>query len=463
VSKDVEQRIKLDVPAVRLENVGKSFLLDEPSDQRRFFWQQSPGSKKLFWALNDVSFEVNTGRALGILGLNGAGKSTLLNIIAGILQPTKGILHINGRVQLLQLGAGFVPELSGRQNVVVHARTRSLSAEEIEHRVAYVKKFADIGPFFDQPMRTYSSGMKGRVAFGNAFAVDPEILIVDEALAVGDAVFANKCFRKIQEIREKGTTILFTSHSSESVLRLCDDGIVLHRGEILAAGSAREAAKAYTALIMGNAESTAPLNMTETENLTAISESIPIDASSATDRQEVNGPTPPEDFAFSNSDGIDRMTECPFYNPQETIFGKGGARLVECAVRVDEKVSKNSLIPFGSKIELYIRVFFDEAVRSVNFGFTLNDSEDVVFYGTNQLWLGEVLPAAAAQCSRTYRIEFPAMLANGDWFISPAIADDLTVLQQRAAALHFKVLNAKNACVGKGWLDLELGAVEGAS
>ena len=448
-------------PAIRVEGVSKAFSLAKPKKAGGWSvaWRRPAEPESLFWALKDVSFEVGAGRGLGILGLNGAGKSTLLKIIAGTLQPTNGSLHVNGRVQLLQLGAGFVPELTGRQNVVAHARARGISSDEIEQRIAFVEAFADIGQFFDQPMRMYSSGMQGRVAFGNAFAVQPEILIVDEALAVGDAVFANKCFRKIQEMRERGTTILFTSHSTDAVLRFCEDGIVLHKGELVASGTARDAVKAYSALILGNAAD-AISGTSDVENSAAASEAMPEPVDSSIKDQTSHASTPSvRSFAFAHADGKDRMAGSPLYNRHETIFGKGGARIVECKIFVDGEVCKHKVVPLGAKIELYVRAFFDEEINNANFGFTVSDGKGLVFYGTNQLWLGQALSSVEAHSDRTYRIAFPANMASGDWFVSPAIAEDLTVLQQREAAIHIQLAEVQRCYIGSGWLDLEFGEV----
>ena len=438
----MEQDIHLDGPAVRLEKVGKAFMLDKHVEGKKpgFFSRKVKEPKSEFWALKDVSFEVGRGRALGILGLNGAGKSTLLRVISGILQPTEGKLHVEGHAQLLQLGAGFVPEISGRQNVIAYARTRGLSPEQIEERIAYVEQFADIGPFFDQPMKTYSSGMHGRVAFGNAFAADPEILIVDEALAVGDAVFSNKCFRKIQEIREKGTTILFTSHSPETILRFCDEGIVLHKGELLESGSAREAAKTYSSLILGE---TASSGGGEVETANSADETTSqSDEAGLSNRYKMH------------SDGKDRLANCPFYNASETIFGSGGARLVEANVLVNNKSSKYAALRCGDTLSLHIRVFFDTKIQAPNLGFTLDDENDVNFYSVNRVWRAEYDAAVDAGQSLEYWIEFPVNVAPGSWFMTIGVADGLSVLQKRDAVFHFEVVDQDHVATGPGWLDL---------
>lgn len=443
--------------AVRLKGVSKSYVL-KASGSRLGNWFSRGGRETeatVFWALRDLDLEIKAGRALGILGLNGAGKSTLLGIIAGTLQPTEGRVEVDGRVQLLQLGAGFAGELSGRENVIAHARARGISGAEIERRVEYVQEFADIGPFFDQPMSSYSSGMYGRVAFGNAFAVHPEILIVDEALAVGDAVFVNKCYRKIQEIREEGTTILFTSHSSDAIVRLCDDGVVLHKGQLIASGTARHAVQEYSTIVLGDAPGQHASPIEALDNIAAASAFLPDD--------EQNGDSASKSVEATYSGRFEPVERCVLYNSDERVFGKGGARIVQSLVKIDGEELQGRLVKLGSVVEFRFRVHFEEAVAAPNFGFTLNDETGVIFYGVNQLWRGEKLLPVRKGDVVDYRMVFKAQIAGGDWFLTPAVADGLTVLQQREAALHFKVIDLDKTHIGKGWLDLNLSRVSPAN
>ncbi|MFQ5464945.1 MAG: ABC transporter ATP-binding protein [Thermodesulfobacteriota bacterium] len=187
-----------------------------------------------FWALRDVSFEVRRGESVGIVGRNGSGKSTLLQVICGILQPTTGSVEVAGKVAaLLELGAGFHPEFTGRENVFLQGAIMGFTKEETEARFEEVASFADIGDFIDQPVRTYSSGMLVRLAFASAINVDPDILVVDEALGVGDEAFQRKCYGRIHTIQEKGGTIIFVSHSAGTVIELCDRALLLDGGELL--------------------------------------------------------------------------------------------------------------------------------------------------------------------------------------------------------------------------------------
>jgi ABC-type polysaccharide/polyol phosphate transport system ATPase subunit len=204
-----------------------------------------------FWALKDISFHVEKGETLSLVGPNGCGKSTLLQIIAGILQPTTGRVVTRGRIAaLLELGAGFNPEFSGRENVYLNGEIMGLSRAEIDRAMPSIESFAEIGAFMERPVKEYSSGMYVRLAFSTAIHVDPEILIVDEALAVGDAVFANRCVRKFEELRERKITVLFVSHDLGLVKQLSDRAILLLNGRIEAQGAPNDVINRYIGLVL---------------------------------------------------------------------------------------------------------------------------------------------------------------------------------------------------------------------
>jgi ABC-type polysaccharide/polyol phosphate transport system ATPase subunit len=236
---------------VQVQNVSKRYrLYGRPADRLR----EALGAKKLhrdFWALRDVSFEVAPGETLGLVGPNGGGKSTLLEIVSGILQPTTGRVVTRGRVAaLLELGAGFNPEFSGRENVFLNGEIMGLGRSEIARALPSIEAFAEIGDFMDRPVKEYSSGMYVRLAFATAIHVDPDILIVDEALAVGDAVFANRCVRKFRELRERKITVLFVSHDLGLVKQLSDRAILLAGGRIAAEGEPRLVVNRYIGMVL---------------------------------------------------------------------------------------------------------------------------------------------------------------------------------------------------------------------
>src|SRR5215469_10086973 len=238
---------------VLVQNVSKLYrLYKHPSDRLR---ELLPFSSQLlhtdFWALRDVSFSVEKGEVLGLVGPNGCGKSTLLQIICGILQPTRGRVVTRGRIAaLLELGAGFNPEFSGRENVFLNGEIMGLSRAEIERALPSIEAFAEIGEFIDRPVKEYSSGMYVRLAFATAIHVEPEILVVDEALAVGDAVFANRCVRKFEELRERKITVLFVSHDLGLVKQLSDRAILLVQGRMHAEGEPSHVINQYIGLVL---------------------------------------------------------------------------------------------------------------------------------------------------------------------------------------------------------------------
>ena len=239
--------------AVRVDSVSKQYrIYDRPADRlketlTRGRWK----AHREFWALKEISFNVEAGTTTGIVGANGSGKSTLLQIITGTLEPTHGSVSIEGRVAaLLELGAGFNPEFTGIENIFMNASLMGFSGAETENLLPEIASFAEIGDFIYQPLKTYSSGMYVRLAFAAAIAVAPQILIIDEALAVGDAVFQHRCMRRIKEMQENGTTILFVSHDPGAVRALCNRAILLNHGEKIAEGSPPDVLNRYQKIIM---------------------------------------------------------------------------------------------------------------------------------------------------------------------------------------------------------------------
>jgi lipopolysaccharide transport system ATP-binding protein len=238
--------------AIRLRGVGKAYAIyARPQDRlKQMLWRGRRAFYREFWALKDVDLEVHPGETVGIVGRNGSGKSTLLQIICGTLQPSCGALEVSGRIAaLLELGAGFNPEFTGRENVFMNAAILGLSDAEIAAKYPDIVAFADIGDFVDQPVKSYSSGMYARLAFAVAINVDPDVLVVDEALAVGDEAFQRKCFSRIEEIRRRGAAVLFVSHSAGAVLELCDHAVLLDAGERLLTGEPKTVIAKYQRLL----------------------------------------------------------------------------------------------------------------------------------------------------------------------------------------------------------------------
>jgi ABC-type polysaccharide/polyol phosphate transport system ATPase subunit len=240
------------VNAISVHNLGKKFKLFG-SQGKRLLEYLSMGKVSHhtdFWALQDITFEIPAGTTLGILGQNGSGKSTLLSILAGVLEPSAGSYEINGKVSaILELGAGFHPDFSGRDNLYMYGSIMGLSKQEIDERFDEIVRFSELGDFIDQPLRTYSTGMTVRLAFSVAVNVDADILIVDEALAVGDAIFQHRCFRKIREMQKMGKTILYVGHDTEAVRNLCTQALLLDSGRIIERGDPNYVVNKYYALI----------------------------------------------------------------------------------------------------------------------------------------------------------------------------------------------------------------------
>lgn len=247
-------------PVIRVEGVSKRFeIYEHPRDQLKQFvlprLQRMAGCRpqqyfREFWALRDISLEIRRGDSCGIVGLNGSGKSTLLQIITGTLFPTSGTVSTQGRVAaLLELGSGFNPDFSGRENVFMNGALLGFSKAQVQARLDGIQAFADIGEHFDRPLHTYSSGMQMRVAFAVSTAFDPDILIVDEALAVGDAFFQQRCFRRLEQFREAGGTLLFVSHDANTVKHLCNRAVLISHGQCISQGDPRAVIDLYQGLV----------------------------------------------------------------------------------------------------------------------------------------------------------------------------------------------------------------------
>ncbi len=266
-------------PVLRLDKVSKIYHLYEQPHHRLL--QMFYGPRRIFfrefWALRDVSFKVMPGECVGIIGRNGAGKSTLLQIIAGTLNPTHGECQTHGRIAaLLELGSGFNMEFTGRENVHLNAAVLGMSAEQLEEKLDAILAFADIGDFIDQPVKTYSSGMKMRLAFAVQAHIEPDILIVDEALSVGDGAFQTKCMQYMRQLLERNTTILFVSHSMNVVRMFCDRTIWMENGKIIQDGETKEVTSRYSEVLMAPTRETkkAAPQITEKKDKTAAQESL---------------------------------------------------------------------------------------------------------------------------------------------------------------------------------------------
>ncbi|MBQ3044622.1 MAG: ABC transporter ATP-binding protein [Clostridia bacterium] len=243
-------------PAIVVDNISMMFNLhqEKVDNLKEYFIKLITRKLRFneFWALNDISFTVEKGDRVGILGFNGAGKSTLLKVIAGVLKPTKGTVKVNGIVApMLELGAGFDMNYSGRENIFLYGATMGYSRKFIEEKYDEIVEFSELGDFIDVPVKNYSSGMRARLGFAIATAVEPQILILDEVLSVGDAKFKKKSEAKIRSMFDKGITVLFVSHSVNQVLNICNKAIILEKGKVIAQGDAKEICAQYEKMVKG--------------------------------------------------------------------------------------------------------------------------------------------------------------------------------------------------------------------
>ncbi len=238
--------------SVQLSKISKKYnIYDRPTDRlKELLLRNKRSYHREFWALRDISMNVERGDSLALLGPNGSGKSTLLQIVAGILQPTRGTVKTSGRItSILELGAGFQPDYTGRENVILNGIILGIPENEIRSRLDEIAEFAEIGDFFDQPIRTYSSGMVVRLAFASMINVDPEILVVDEAMAVGDRRFQEKCLAQIQKLRDRGTTLLLVTHEPAMVYMFCQNAVLLNGGQMVMQGRTKDVVPAYEELM----------------------------------------------------------------------------------------------------------------------------------------------------------------------------------------------------------------------
>lgn len=299
-----------------------------------------------FWALSDIDLEIKPGVTLGILGRNGAGKSTLLKIISGVLQASSGEVEVNGRLAaLLQLGAGFNPEFTGRENVMLNGLILGVERREMLERFDEIASFADIGEFMDQPVKTYSSGMRARLGFAVAVNVEPDILIVDETLSVGDAIFRHMGLQKMRELRDSGTTILFVSHSTGMIKNFCSEAVLLHKGEIVAHGGTSETLDRYQAL----------LSHIETQkNAQALSPGQPLEYDIEEGEDELSTP------AFKENQELERRTS-------SFRHGTGEARISSVEILDEQGRTVTSVSPESTvMVRIHLEYFRDVEGSALN-------------------------------------------------------------------------------------------------
>lgn len=367
-----------------------------------------PQRHTLKWVLQDISFTVQPGEAVGIIGINGAGKSTLLKMITGTTQPTTGSVHMTGRVAaMLELGMGFHPDFTGRQNAVMAGQLLGYTVDEIHRLMPEIEAFAEIGDYIDEPVRVYSSGMQMRLAFSVATAIRPDILIVDEALSVGDAYFVHKSFDRIRQFREQGTTLLIVSHDKAAIQAVCDRAILLNAGEVALEGEPEAVMDAYNALIANKEAGTV--------------------------RQVITGS-----------------------GKTQTMSGSGEA-LIQHIGLFNGNAQPIEVVSVGEPVELRMNVLTTDAIPELVAGFIIKDRLGQAVFGTNTYHLKQVLHNLSSNKSTTFIFRFPANLGPGTYSISTALHTKDTHISKnyewKDLALIFNVINTSNPeFIGTNWL-----------
>ena len=423
--------------ALSVSNVSKQYrIYDRPGDRlketlTRGRWK----AHREFWALRDISFELEEGTTTGIVGANGCGKSTLLQIIAGTLEPTHGEVSYEGRVAaLLELGAGFNTEFTGLENVRLSAALYGFSRKETQALLPEIERFAEIGDFIHQPVKTYSSGMYVRLAFAIAVNVEPRLLLVDEALAVGDATFQHRCLRRIKEMQERGTTILFVSHDLGAVRALCSRALLLNAGELVTDGKPADVLNRYQRIIMAREEA-----------YEAQSQSTTNAHGAATSEDE---PGAPLHYTYRHGDGSAEVLS---------------AALLDSALRPIEFVET------GEAAYLRVRVRFHKETDEPVFGFLIRNRLGIHVYGTNtrlqEVFVGQVRAGETVEVT----FAFGCWLGVDDFNVTVAVhSADGVSFDWLDGAIFFRVISPRglegvanlNATVTARKLDIRSKAVE---
>lgn len=398
---------------MRVEGVGKAYRVWKSEWMRAASWFGLPvRPSEEHWVLRDVSFMIAPGEAVGVIGQNGAGKSTLLKLITGTAQPSEGRITRTGRVAaILELGMGFNLDLTGRQNAFHSAGLMGYSQEQIEQAMPAIEAFAEVGEYFDEPVRTYSSGMQMRVAFSVATAFTPDLLIVDEALSVGDSYFQHKSFDRMRRFREEGTSIMLVSHSMSDVKALCDRTILLEKGRVIRDGTPDEVVDYYNALVARK------------EN-----ESLSVDQ-----RRNKQG------WVMTRS-------------------GSGEAKVASLRLLDAETGQEVSMAKVGQSLRLELEANVEIPIANLVLGFMIRDKQGHVVWGSNTWHTGQVERDLGSGDRVKYTLDFTCRLGPGSYSVSPALVSTETHLVDNFEwidnLLVFDVMNAdRTMFIGSNWLD----------
>ena len=377
--------------AIKVENLSKVYkLYNAPIDRMKEALH--PFKKKYhkdFFALNDINFDIKKGETVGIVGKNGSGKSTLLKIITGVLTPTNGRVTVNGRISaLLELGAGFNPEYTGMENIYFQGNLMGFEREEMDAKVQEILDFADIGDFIHQPVKNYSSGMFARLAFAVAINVEPEILIVDEALSVGDMAFQAKCFNKFKEFRDKGITILFVTHSTDLIIKYCQSAILINEGIKIKDGDCKETVETFRKLMVNLARK----NVEAQEDKLAEKEASP-------------------------KKKLRNLKEHLSLNAKPIVYGSMEAEIIDFGIINDKGIITNQLYHDEDYV-IQMSVKFEVDIIDPIFAYTFKSVDGLELTGTNSLNLNQVFGKIQAGETVTVRFNQNMILNSGQYLLS---------------------------------------------
>lgn len=418
--------------AISVRGVEKIYkLYDKPSDRvREALWPSKRNRKhRDHYALKGVDMEIRQGECVGIIGTNGSGKSTILKIITGVIMPTKGDVQVNGRISaLLELGAGFNMEYNGIENIYLNGTMIGFSEKEIDEKLQDILSFADIGDYAYQPVKTYSSGMFVRLAFAVAINIDPEILIVDEALSVGDVFFQAKCYHKFEEFKKMGKTIVFVSHDLSSISKYCDRVILLNKGVKLGEGSPKEMIDAYKQVLVGQYELPEESEHTDLLNDEDIREKA---------SESLRGK------------GSEKISAADLgINPELLEYGSKKAEITEYYM-TDRNGTKTTAVIKGQECTIHMRVVFSEDCPAPIFAYTIKNIKGTEITGTNTMveraFLEPVRAGEAKDITFTQRIT----LQGGEYLLSLGVTgyeeDEFTVYHRLYDVLNMTVISDKDA------------------
>lgn len=437
--------------AIDVAQLSKCYqIYDKPSDRlKQMLMRGRKNYYREFWALKDISFTIKKGETVGIIGRNGSGKSTLLQMVCGTLNPTHGRIQTHGRIAaLLELGSGFNPEFTGRENVYLNGTILGLTHEEIEARYANIVAFAEIGQFIDQPVKTYSSGMVVRLAFAVIAHVDADILIIDEALSVGDAFFTQKCMRFLRRFMDNGT-VLFVSHDTAAVKNLCTRCIWLNNGEIAAQGPSKEVTELYLQDYYTQVQDLTTINSTTTS---ATADTSSPERIYRDQRQDL--------FNNSNLRNDIRLFQFDIDAPS---FGTGAAKIVSVEFQDTQNRALNWIVG-GEEVCLRILVAVGQNMTSPIVGFVVKDRLGQALFGDNT-YLSFMDKPVNAMSGQTLQAQFQFVmprLMNGEYTLTVAIADGTQEehIQHQwifdAMTFRSESTNAATGLVGIPFMDIRL-------